>query len=159
MSRYFTQALLVQYGQDPHDRESDVYLSKVRDFEYQTMMKIAYENLEMEQSVVCSAPFVKEFNSSQWLEDTAFDAETVGGTLSLVWIDVDQRTANKRLISRGANRDNWKLANWDTYLSMTEHSPPQIDKDLFVVDNSGDPHEPIQLQLNKLDRGLIDDQK
>ena len=47
ISRDFTEAMLVEIGCSSDDRESELYLAKVRDHEYSTMMKIGMENLEL----------------------------------------------------------------------------------------------------------------
>ena len=75
MSRFFTERMLQLLGSHLDDRESEIYLANVRNLEYETMMKHALENLELGRSVICSAPFIREFGDSQWLDVISLEAE------------------------------------------------------------------------------------
>ena len=147
ISRDFTEAMLVEIGCSSDDRESELYLAKVRDHEYSTMMKIGMENLELGNSVICSAPFISEFKSNEWVDERVFDAEMADAEFSAIWIHVDETTANDRIVSRGASRDNWKLTNWAVYTEKTPHITPIFDFEYILIDNSLDPATPLDQQI------------
>ncbi len=147
ISRNFTEAMLVEIGSSTDDRESELYLDKVRNHEYNTMMKIGMENLELGNSVICSAPFISEFKSGEWVDDYVFDTEMADAEFSAIWIHVDETTANDRIVSRAANRDNWKLANWEKYTEKTPHIKPRFDFEYILIDNSLNPATPLDQQI------------
>lgn len=148
ISRFFVEPMLELLGSHADDRESDTYLSRVRSIEYETMMKHALENLELGHSVICSAPFIREFSDEQWLDDIQFEAELLDAAVVKVWIHVDPATARERIIARGASRDLWKLANWETYVSGIPQAAPSAD--VLVIDNSRAPTTPLFEQIESI---------
>lgn len=149
MSRFFTEKLLQLLGSNIDDRETEIYMSNVRGIEYDTMIKHALENLELGHSVICSAPFIGEFGDQKWLEDVSLEAELLDADVFKIWIHVDPATARERIIARGASRDSWKLANWDTYINTVPKSAP-TNIDVFVIDNSCKPDTPLFEQIGAL---------
>lgn len=147
VSRDFTETFLISLNCSPHDRESEVYLAKIRKLEYSTMMKLAMENIELGQDVICSAPFVSEFKSIDWIEERKFDIEMADAELFLIWIHVDESCANDRIISRGARRDDWKLSNWSKYIESVPHIKPEFDFVHYLIDNSLKPSVPLDKQI------------
>lgn len=146
ISRFFTEKILTLLGSDANDRESNIYLSNVRDLEYQTMIKHALENLKVGKNVICSAPFISEFNDQDWLDDINLEAELIDSEVVKIWIHVDLPTARERIIARGATRDNWKLANWEDYIKQLPKNMPDRDQessDIIVIDNSQTPNTPL----------------
>ena len=135
ISRFFTEKMLVALGSNADDRESDIYLSNVRDLEYKTMMKHAFENLKLGHNVLCSAPFIEEFVDKEWLDEMSFEAKLSDSEMIKIWIYVDLTTARKRLIERDASRDNWKLANWEKYVSNLPECAPE-GEGVIVIDNT-----------------------
>lgn len=158
ISRFFTEKMLTLLGSHVDDRESDVYLSNIRNLEYQTMMKHALENLEVNKNVICSAPFIHEFGDQEWLEDISFEAELIDSEVVKIWIHVDLPTARERIIARGASRDSWKLANWDDYVASLPESVPS-EGDVIVIDNSQTPEVPlfekIDLVVKEINGGAV----
>lgn len=144
VSRFFTEAMLVSLGSSKNDRESDIYLSKVRDLEYDTMLKQAWENIQLNQNVICSAPFMGEFLNEKWLKNIDFEAKLNEASLLKLWINVDLPTARKRIIARNAGRDNWKIANWDTYIDSL---PSKTPDDVTVIDNSATAESSLSSQI------------
>lgn len=146
ISRFFTEKILTLLGSDANDRESNIYLSNVRNLEYQTMIKHALENLKVGKNVICSAPFISEFNDQDWLDDINLEAELIDSEVVKIWIHVDLPTARERIIARGATRDNWKLANWEDYIEQLPTNMPDKDhasSDIIVIDNSQTPNTPL----------------
>lgn len=146
ISRFFTERMLELLGSHADDRESEVYLENVRDVEYLTMMKHALENIELGRSVICSAPFIREFDDFQWLDDITLEAELFDAEVITIWIHVDSPTARERIIARGASRDNWKLANWEAYIQTVPKTAPS-NANAIVIDNSRTPQTPIFEQI------------
>lgn len=149
VSRFFSEKMLEILGTNQHDRESEIYLNNVRNLEYQTMMKVAFENIHIVENVICSAPFIKEFGSQDWVQNIEFDLEIEEAELVLVWIHADTLTAKHRIISRGAERDNWKLSNWEQYTTDVSHDIPQ-NKNFHVIDNNEVPNVPLNDQIDQL---------
>jgi predicted kinase len=136
-SRLFTEALLKQEGLDPHDRESNFYLTTVRPLEYQQMENIALENIQIGNSVVLSAPFVKEIQDLEWFNDFFTKTRSAGASLEIVYVYCSPDVMHHRLNNRGASRDSWKLANWQTYSkNLFESIKPVVPH--HFIDNSQD---------------------
>lgn len=136
ISRFFTEALLDALGSNKDDRESEIYSSKVRGLEYDTMMKHAFENLALGHNVICSAPFIAQYQDDAWISDIEFEVEMLDSELVKIWIQADENTARERIIARGADRDNGKLSNWDGYVASVDHEPPTNISNLIVIDNT-----------------------
>lgn len=146
ISRFFTEQMLELLGSHADDRESKIYLENVRNIEYRTMMKHALENIEIGRSVICSAPFIREFDDLQWLGDVRLEAELFDAEVITIWIHVDSPTARERIIARGASRDSWKLANWDAYIKTVPQTAPS-NANTIMIDNSRTPQTPIFEQI------------
>jgi predicted kinase len=136
ISSLFTESFLVALGSYKDDRESDVYASKVRYLEYDTMMCLALENISLGHDVVCSAPFIAQFNDDEWIRKLELEVKTFGAKLVKVWVQADETTTRERIIARKASRDNAKLSDWDGYIASTAHRPPTNLSNLIVVENS-----------------------
>ena len=157
VSRFFAESLLEKLGSHKNDRESEVYLKHVRDLEYETMMKHAFENLELGHNVICSAPFIKEFKSNNdWLDNQELEAEIFDAELITIWIHADELTTRDRLVARAADRDNHKLANWDEYTSQVKHQPPEEIENIFVIDNTSQQKETLPEQINKVIKKIME---
>ena len=136
ISRFFTESLLIALGSNKDDRESEIYSSKVRDLEYGTMMKHAFENIALGHNVICSAPFIAQYQDNDWISDLEFEVEILDAELVKIWIQADENTARERIIARGADRDNGKLSDWDSYVGSIDHNPPTNLSNLIVIDNT-----------------------
>lgn len=149
ISRFFTEKILVDLGSNVDDRESDIYRSNIRYLEYETMMTHAFENLELGHNVICSAPFFKEFSDNQWLDNIRYKSEMLNSEIVKIWIHVDLPTARERLIARGTRRDNWKLSNWEQYVSGLPDLEPEADG-VIVIDNTQSPEIPLFKKIDSL---------
>jgi predicted kinase len=117
LTRGLAEQLLIAHGADVNDRHSELYLTKVRPYEYRCMMDAALENLACGLSSVLTAPFVKEFTDESWLQRTANRFATHNAKLTVVWVKCNIESMRDHIEFRGAARDAWKIANWDDYLS------------------------------------------
>lgn len=154
VTRVLTEEMLRSLGSHRDDRESDIYLAHVRSAEYDTMIKHALENVAIGYSVICSAPFISEFKDESWIKKTSFDAERLDAEIITIWIHVDFPTARQRIIARGASRDTWKLANWETYIS-TLPDKAKLNSDAIVIDNSRFPATPLHEQIEVIGAQLL----
>lgn len=149
ISRFFSEDLLALLGQSPNDRESEIYRTRVRPKEYDTMQKVARENLELGHSVICAAPYLQEFSDPQWRDDIEVNAELGGASLHYIWIESDEDTIRERLRKRGAARDTWKLTNWTAWWSQVPKAPPPVNG-LHVIDNRVQAARSVQNQLKDI---------
>lgn len=123
------------------DRESTLYLAKFRPAEYAGLIAGALNNLVLGSDVVISAPFIAEFGSKEWIEEIQDNAINLDFDIHWIWVTCSSASAFSRLVTRGAPRDTWKLANWDLYLSQLpwgyDETPDlkgvvRIDNELYI---------------------------
>lgn len=148
-TRLMVDSFLFALGSNDTDRESSIYLEKIRPLEYDCMMKQAMENIELGKNVVVSAPFLKEFNEQEFFENLKFDLEFEDAHLKLVWVDTDPDSSRKRIIDRNAKRDEGKIKAWSEYINKVNHEIPSIDEELFIFNNRLNPEESTSIQLEK----------
>ncbi|MFI7425250.1 hypothetical protein [Nonomuraea sp. NPDC049684] len=128
------ERLLVSLGGDPHDRHTELYLSEVRPLEYRCLMENAFDNLKVGTSAILAAPFIAELQSPDWISRLTNRCAAKGIDVAVVWVRCDADSMREYIEFRGAPRDAWKLANWQTYVSglNSETSPPTAH---ITVDN------------------------
>lgn len=134
LSCLFTEKILVLSGSCSDDRESSCYLNNARDLEYKAMIDMAFENLKLGKSVICSAPFIKEFSDKDWLKNLAIKADDLNVDVEKIWVVTSHDKMKDRIILRGESRDNWKISNWDEYLKSLPSEIPDVD-DIFIYLN------------------------
>jgi len=147
LTRPMVEELLVLNNSYPHDRETEVYLKKIRPLEYDILMKHARENLELGINVIASAPFIKELNDDSWLPDLKEEMEFEDVEVIVVWIESDENTMKKRIISRNAKRDEWKLKNWQAYVKNIHIESPISES--VTINNSENYDTPVLSQIDK----------
>jgi predicted kinase len=148
ITRPVVEAALELLGQSPNDRESEPYMTLVRPREYEALMATMVENIECGNSVIGTAPFIREFTDTVWIERTRERLSGLNATMALVWVDCDPDTMHLHLRGRGAARDAGKLANWSAYLAnITVDFRPNAPH--FVIENS-DSSTPLQQQAKDL---------
>jgi predicted kinase len=125
VSRPMTEAALALAGHDITDRESELYLSKIRPAEYETLTLVMLENIECGNNVIISAPFIREFKDQAWINRLAAKCSDIDAQVTFVWVRVDAESMLTYLRHRGAARDTWKLNHWDEYIANidTEFEP------------------------------------
>jgi len=153
-TRAVVEAALEALGQPGSDRESATYLDIIRPAEYRALMEAMTENVASGASVILTAPFLKELTNRAWLDETKAKCDELGAQLTIVWVACDADSMRSYMERRGARRDDWKLANWDSYLSS-------IDIDFrpnfphVVVDNSHGYKRTLRDQVEDLVCSLI----
>ncbi|MFE0027088.1 GntR family transcriptional regulator [Amycolatopsis sp. NPDC059021] len=148
LTRPVVEAALELLSLSPNDRESDVYINKVRPREYEALTNAMTENVQCGNSAIVTAPFIREFSNSAWVNRTQATCDSMGATLHFVWVYCDVDTMHTYVRHRGAARDASKLANWDAYLAGIdlELRPPAPHT---VIDNSAS-SAPLQDQARAL---------
>lgn len=103
-------------GQDPSDRESNTaYLEKVMPAEYEALFAVAGRNLELGHSVVIDAPFVAYLEDAEFLRRSTENAQWPDARVVIITVQTSRDVVRQRLVARGSDRDQVKLAEWDTY--------------------------------------------
>ncbi|MFJ8912312.1 AAA family ATPase [Amycolatopsis sp. NPDC102389] len=116
-TRPVVEQLLLALGGDRHDRHSELYLEKVRPYEYRALMDTAMKNLDAGVSVVVDAPFIRELGDDAWMARLQNNCRARGATLSVIWVRCDVESMYDYLSYRAAPRDTWKLENWQEYIA------------------------------------------
>jgi predicted kinase len=107
-------ATLSALGQDPHDRDSPLFLHHLRDPEYQGLLDTARENLALGVSVLVVAPLSREARERR-LTDRAWLGVDADVKVAAVWVRCEEATAQRRIVARAHPDDAWKLAHWGDY--------------------------------------------
>ncbi|WP_214107246.1 AAA family ATPase [Acrocarpospora catenulata] len=134
ITRPMAERLLTSLGGDPNDRHSELYLHEVRPLGYRCLMETAWDNLDLGTSAILSAPFIAELADPDWVTRLTNRCAAKGIDVAVIWIRCDVESMREYIEFRGAGRDAWKLANWDTYTSSlnTDQSPPTAH---ITIDN------------------------
>ena len=112
----FVDKMLMMKGLSPDDRDSDIYHKEFRDLEYNAMLKVAVENLQLGKDVIMVSPFTKEVSNPNWLREFLVTYQLEGIKVNVISVYLsDIEIQRKRIISRNATRDKWKLENWNIY--------------------------------------------
>jgi DNA-binding transcriptional regulator YhcF (GntR family) len=135
ITRPVVEVALELIGQSPNDRESEPYMTLIRPREYEALMATIVELVECGNSVVGTAPFIREFTESAWIDRTRATLSALNATLSLVWVRCDAETMHTYLRGRGAARDAGKLGDWPKYLAGINISF-RPDAPHFLIENS-----------------------
>ncbi|MFG1716954.1 GntR family transcriptional regulator [Micromonospora sp. NPDC049203] len=156
LTRPVVEAALETLGLSPHDRESQTYLDTIRPREYEALQDAASENVQCGNSVIVTAPFIREFNDPAWMARTRAYYQAASAVAVVVWVYCDGDTMLTYVRRRGAARDAFKLADWRRYLEIInlDFRPPG---EHFVVDNSAS-SRPLQEQAKELVQGILADE-
>jgi hypothetical protein len=122
LSEPFLRPYLAQY---PGYKDSQEYRDSMRDREYEALMRLVLDNLEVGIGCVAVAPFSKERTSTDFPPGYMKDVLRVGdGTEAVaeIWvrtvgvvISITPEQQRFNLQRRGAKRDIKKLECWDEY--------------------------------------------
>ena len=109
----------------PYDRSSEFFEKEIRDYEYDVIMDLAFEALKYEDLVMVNAPFTREIRDDEYIANLREKLKDYGAKLSVIWIVTDPEVCHQRMIDRASDRDTWKLAHWDEYLSSVNFNIPE----------------------------------
>jgi predicted kinase len=148
LTRPVVEAALEILERSPHDRESSVYLDRIRPREYEATEAAYLENVECGNSAIVAAPFLREFKDKAWVDRATASITARGGHATLVWVYCDAETMHRYMRQRGAARDATKLADWPAYLGSIDLDmrPPAPFE---LIDNSAS-SAPLQVQASTL---------
>ncbi len=125
----------------------------MRPREYEALLAATVENVSCGNSVIVTAPFLREFKETVWINRTQALFADLDAAISLVWLYCDEDSMHRYLRQRGAARDAGKLADWKSYWAGIDldFRPPAPH---FVVNNcvSG---EPLQSQARTLLKSVL----
>jgi predicted kinase len=113
----FTGQLLESKGYSPHERDgNDFYSNVVMDLEYQTLLDIANDNLQLGQSVILDAPFLAYFSDSHYIHHLKEKYNWTDVKPLILQVTIDFAVLKERMQARELDRDIWKFDNWNTYV-------------------------------------------
>jgi DNA-binding transcriptional regulator YhcF (GntR family)/predicted kinase len=153
LTRPVVEGALEFIGLSPNDRESDAYVDTIRPLEYEALNATIRENVECGNSVIATAPFLREFADRAWLNRTRASLAALDAVLAVVWVYCDPDTMHRYLRHRGAARDSGKLSNWETYLKSIDIDTRPAGPHM-LVDNSSST-TPLHDQADELLRSLL----
>lgn len=133
----FYSRRIFQAAGEPFDRSSAFFEQNIRNYEYDAILQIVFEALEFNDCVLVNAPFTREVRNPVWLEEIRQRLAEMGARLQVVWVHTDLTVCRKRMQARNSERDTWKLAHWENYVSSRNFDPPAGISELIVIDNSG----------------------
>lgn len=104
-------------------REDWVY-RKMRHVVYDTLYRIALENLKVGNPVLLDVPHVTHARSPHWPAEILAIVNQVDGILKVISCQCSEETLRRRIESRGEPRDVKKLRDWAAFLA---HEPIYFD--------------------------------
>ena len=136
----FTGKLLETQGYSPHDRDGNSYYRDiVMDLEYETLLNVANDNLQLGRSVILDAPFVGYFHKSDYIDGLVSTYGWEEVTPVVLRVDVNMDVLEQRLQNRGLERDRWKLEHWDSFVQGLKANVCTWENiQLISVDNSSE---------------------
>ncbi|MGY1948639.1 AAA family ATPase [Nocardia asiatica] len=148
LARPIIEPALEDLGSTINDRESPIYLNRIRPREYDALAAVVRDNIECGTSVIATAPYIQEFTDHSWLDRTIAEAQTLATDVTFAWVRCTIETMHLYLRRRGAARDTAKLEDWANYAAGLDISfRPSVDH--VVIDN--DPEsEPLRSQAQRL---------
>jgi predicted kinase len=92
---------------------------------YETVIRLAEDNLRLENTVLLVAPFTAERkNLPAWQELCHRLRRAGGGAVAMVWLYLSREELLHRLRVRGADRDAAKLRSEQRFIDQLELGPP-----------------------------------
>ena len=110
---------------NPNDRDSPFYLKNLRDWEYEGLIAIAKENLQLGVNVILVGPFSREIQSGRMFKPEELGVPNAS-SIKIAWIDLDENEARHRMEKRADPRDEYKLQHWDQYIRRRVEPPKHL---------------------------------
>ncbi|HJO94013.1 MAG TPA: AAA family ATPase [Victivallales bacterium] len=128
VSEDLVKIALTESGRDKYDRDSDYFKKTFRLTVYETLFKIAEDNI-LWTDVVIAGPFTKEIRNIHWLDDLQkrFNSEVV---VHFVYCSPEIRL--NRIKNRGELRDLKKLDDWDNFNQYYGKEEAPVFSHIFV---------------------------
>ncbi|MBU3183384.1 AAA family ATPase [Clostridium estertheticum] len=138
-----SKQIFVVAGEE-YNRSSDFFNENIRDYEYETIVEIAMEALNYDDIVLINAPFTKEIRDLNYIKKLKVALKDKNASLVIIWVETSIEVTRQRMIERNSDRDTWKLANWNEYVTGINFDvpialdDPCIKDDLLIFKNSSD---------------------
>lgn len=76
---------------EPYDRSSAFFEANIRDYEYETILDLAFEALRYADTVLINAPFTREIRDTAYIQNLRAKLGEYGAKLCVIWIVTDPR--------------------------------------------------------------------
>ena len=154
--------VIFEVAGEENNRSSQFFEDHVRNPEYDVVLDLAFEALQYEDLVLINAPFTREVRDEKWMNDLRKKLSKIGAKLCVVWVQTSLEVCRQRMIARNSERDTWKLAHWDEYVSTRDYSIPttiklESDPDsllIFKNDNEKEYEESMKEIVGRLTKDL-----
>ena len=129
---------------EEYNRSSEFFEKYIRDYEYITILDLAFEALKYDEKVLINAPFTREIRDVEYVKNLKAKLKEVGAKLTVIWVITEPEIIHQRMIQRNSDRDTWKLQNWKKYVKTINFSIPSTiddpndDLDFLKFYNSSD---------------------
>ncbi|CAN5895334.1 ATP-binding protein [soil metagenome] len=149
---------------DPDALDHPWYRGHLRPAVYATLTQLVADIVANGTSVVLVAPYLHRAGDPTWLPSLC---RAWACDVRLVWLRADPAAIRRRLIARGAQRDQGKLTDWDAYATtirdLTPSNPDQIldtsgltrselEQAAFDLGRAWSPHVPISVTPERRER-------
>lgn len=92
---------------------------------YETITRLAEDNLRVGNTVLLVAPFTEERKSLHaWEELVHRLKRAAGGDVTMIWLYLSREELLQRMRNRGAERDETKLSKEQRFIDQVELGPP-----------------------------------
>ncbi|WP_041668143.1 AAA family ATPase [Acetobacterium woodii] len=148
-----SKQIFVVAGEE-YNRSSDFFEKNIRDYEYETVVALALEALDYDNTVLINAPFTKEVRDINYIYNLKAKLKKKKASLVVIWVETAIEVTRQRMIARNSERDTWKLAHWDEYLAESNFNipigldNPHVKDDLLIFKNSTD--QEFKTSLNEI---------
>lgn len=115
-----------------YNRSSEFFEKYIRNYEYDTILDLAFEALAYDNKVLINAPFTREIRDVQYMNQLKLKLKNCGAKLTVIWVITEPEVIHNRMIERNSDRDTWKLENWEEYIKSIDFSIP------FTIDDPDD---------------------
>lgn len=136
-----SKQIFVAAGEE-YNRSSDFFNKYIRDYEYITILDLAFEALKYSEKVLINAPFTQEIRDVNYINNLKNKLKEFDAKLTIIWVITKPEIIYQRMMERNSDRDTWKLANWNEYVKTIDFSKPSTiddqndDLDLIEFHNS-----------------------
>lgn len=113
-----------------YNRSSDFFEKYIRDFEYTTILDLAFEALNYDSKVLINAPFTREIRDEEYIKILKLKLRNFNAKLTVIWVITKPAIIHQRMIERNSDRDKWKLENWNEYMKTIDFSIPATIDDV-----------------------------
>lgn len=121
---------------EEYNRSSPFFNKYIRNEEYEVILDLAFEALQYADLVLINAPFTKEIRDLSYIRSLEAKLRDYNAQLDVIWVVTSKEICKQRMIERNSDRDTWKLANWDEYISGCNFETPVGITNLHIFNNN-----------------------